>query len=117
MFGMGKKKKVAVPDVHDDYAYGNNIAAYGAGTRPYFSFIHGDQIPTPGAMAYSNESQRLVMRPFIGSAVGQSLQFRILNNVFPLHKKHGYAVQTGLGGLASGQIALQPLSDPYNGEA
>jgi hypothetical protein len=104
-----------IPDPRDDYAYGNNVAAFSVKARPWYAFMFGNQIPTAGAMAYGNVSQRLVPRNVIGSAIGQAIQFRTLYNVFPISQQYGLAAQTGLGGLAHGQVALQPLSDPYNG--
>lgn len=107
--------KAIVLDPRDDYATGNVPSAVTNKSRPWYAFIYGNQIPTAGAMAYANVSQRLVVRPLIGSGVGQATQFRTLYNVFPLVQNTGLAAVTGLGGVPHGQVALQPLSDPYNG--
>ena len=98
-----------------DYAYGNTPASYQKGARPWNIFRRGNQIPTAGAMAYGNTTQWLAWRPMIGSAIGQAIQFRTIYNVFPLAQTTGLAALTGLGGIVHGQSALQPLSDPYNG--
>jgi hypothetical protein len=102
-------------DPRYDFNYGNSTASYKKGSRPWFSFRKADQIPTAGALSYGMQSQWLAWRPLIGSAVGQAVQFRTIYNVFPLYQATGLAAQTGLGGIAQGQIVIQPLSDPYNG--
>jgi hypothetical protein len=101
-----------------DYAYGNSPAAFDpTKNRPWYSFIFGSKIPTPGAMAYANETEWLAFRPMIGPAIGQAVQFRTLYNVFPIMQQQALAALTGLGGLNHGQVALQPLTDPYSGNS
>ncbi len=97
-----------------DYEYGNEPGSMSKWALPFYRFIHGNQIPTAGAMAYANETQWLAWRPMIGPAIGQAIQFRTIYNVQPISQDTGLATTTGLGGLAHGQVVLQPLSDPYN---
>lgn len=100
-----------------DYAAGNHLA--GPALRPFNQFVAATQLPTPGAMQYGLESQWLAWRPMIGPAIGQAIQFRTIYDMTPDGTQYLQASSvttlTGLGGLAHGQIVLQPLSDPYNG--
>ncbi len=100
-----------------DYAAGNQLAGWAP--RPFNQYVAATQLPTPGAMQYGLESQWLAWRPMIGAAIGQALQFRTIYDLTPDGTQYLQATSvvpvTGLGGLASGQVVLQPLSDPYNG--
>lgn len=80
---------------------------------PFYQFTYGDQIPTPGAMAYGFESEMLCMRPWIGPAIGQRVQWRTFVGAPASFQAVSLAWQTGLGGVVHGQSALQPLSNPY----
>jgi hypothetical protein len=114
MFWPWGKKGLKKSDPHLDHEISNLPHAGLRKGETWFLYAYGNQIPTAGAMAYGMESQRLVPRAFIGAAVGAAKQFRTIYNVFPISQNVGMTAQTGLGGLASGNIVLQPLSDPYN---
>lgn len=113
---FSRKPKKVVPDPRYDYHYGNRVTGYAENNVPFIQFRHGDIPRTPGAMIFGNVSERLVVRAMIGSGVGQNMQLRTLYNVFPIRQNAGLAAITGLGGVVHGQVALQPLSDPYNSE-
>ena len=106
-------------DPRYDYAYGNTPASYRVGARPWFQFIKAMLLPTPGAMEYGLETQQLAWRPMIGPAIGQAIQFRTIYNLTPANTQYlqaaAFTTKTGLGGLASGTLVVQPLADPYNG--
>ena len=79
--------------------------------RQWWQYAYATQMPTPGAMAYGLVTNRMAPRPWIGPAIGYAMQTRIFN---PQDVQGMAAVTTtGLGGLAQGQMQMQPLSDPY----
>jgi hypothetical protein len=84
--------------------------------QPFFQYVRATQMPTPGAMEYGFESEMLADRPFIGPAMGARSYMRTVTD-FGTGGQSYQAVAlnwfTGLGGLAHGQSALQPLSNPY----
>lgn len=79
---------------------------------PFFQFIYGPKIPTPGAMAYALESEMMALRPFIGPGIGQRYQWRTLQNP-QAAQAVAMTVLAGLTGVNHGQSVLQPLSNPY----
>lgn len=82
---------------------------------PFFQFIRASQMPTAGAMEYGFESEMLAFRPMIGPAIGARFMFRSLRAPGNPQSYQASTTNwfTGLGGLAQGQVALQPLSNPY----
>lgn len=111
---MAKHLRGADPQY--DYHYGNNVASYQQGAAPFDQFMHGKLGTTPGAMIFGKITEWLAWRPMIGPAIAARTQFRTLYNVFPVRQNAGLAATTGLGGVIHGQVALQPLSDPYSSE-
>jgi hypothetical protein len=110
------RKSLRGVDPKLDYTYGNNEpGVMTKNSRPFYRFFKGMLGITPGAMIYGNETQWLAWRPLIGPAIGVATQFRTIYNVQPISQQTGLAATTGLGGVVHGQVALQPLSDPYNG--
>jgi hypothetical protein len=79
---------------------------------PFYQFVAATQMPTPGAMEYGFESEMLAWRPVIGPAIAARFQFRTLQNPQAMQNVAVWWT-TGLGGLAHGQSALQPLSNPW----
>ena len=74
-------------------------------------YARGTKIPTPGAMEYALLDNVVADKPWIGPAIGFLRQFRSFN---PQNTQDtSQSVLTGVGGLAHGQSALQPLSNPY----
>jgi hypothetical protein len=85
------------------------------GPLPFFQVIRAALMPTPGAMAYALENDRMPLRPFVGPGIGARFQFATLFPT-PQHYQTQMALaQTGLTGVVHGQSALQPLSNPYAG--
>lgn len=79
---------------------------------PFFQFVYGQKIPTPGAMAYAFESEMLALRPFIGPAIAARFQFRTMQNP-QASQIAAVTVLAGLQGVVHGQNLLQPLANPY----
>jgi hypothetical protein len=84
-----------------------------ARTPPFYQFVYGNQIPTPGAMALGFESEMLAMRPMIGPAIGAAFQFRTMTGTPQAYQAAAMMWLTGLTGTVHGQSILQPLSNPY----
>lgn len=83
----------------------------------FFQFVRASKMPTPGAMEYGFESEMLAFRPMIGPAIGARSYMRTTTNFGPSGQSYQAAAMNwyaGLGGLASGQVILQPLSNPYD---
>jgi hypothetical protein len=80
------------------------------GAGGWYRYVTG-LLPTPGVGNQLLQSNRQFCWNIIGSGIGQRRQFRM----FVPQNLQGVAVvpQTGLGGLASGQVVMQPLSNPY----
>lgn len=79
----------------------------------FYTSVRATKMPTPGAMEYGFLPERLAQHPLIGPAIGYAFRW---NNFEPQNvQTASITVNTGLGGLAQGQIVGQPLSDPYNG--
>lgn len=79
----------------------------------FYQVIYATQLPTPGAMAYSFESEMLAMRPAVGPAIGARFQFATLFPAPQSFQAASIAWLTGLTGVVHGQSMLQPLSNPY----
>lgn len=70
-------------------------------------------MPTPGAMAYGYESEMLAFRPMIGPAIAARFQFASIFSTPAYSQGNAVVWLNGVGGVAHGQSALQPLSNPY----
>lgn len=71
------------------------------------------RLPTPGAQNYAFESLGLVEFTPIGAGLGNRMQLAVLQP--PQVYIQSQAVPTtGFGGPVAGQMALQPLIDPFN---
>jgi hypothetical protein len=85
---------------------------------PFFQFVRASKMPTPGAMEYGYESEMLAFRPMIGPAIAARVGF--LSIRAPSNPQMYQANTTnwfvGLGGLAQGQVVLQPLSNPWQSQ-
>ena len=81
---------------------------------PFYQFAYATQMRTPGAMAYGFESEMLCLRPMIGPAIAARLQFASLMPVSQNYQQYAVNWLAGLSGVAHGQSALQPLSNPYS---
>lgn len=79
----------------------------------FFQVTYASQMPTPGAMAYGFESEMMARRPLVGPAIGARFQFTTLFPAPQAYQAASLAWQSGLTGVVHGQIALQPLSNPY----
>jgi hypothetical protein len=79
----------------------------------FFVVVKARKHPTAGAMDHALITNLLAQHPLIGPAIGQvqTLRWTVPQNV----QGTGQVAITGIGGLAHGQIVLQPLSDPYEG--
>jgi hypothetical protein len=83
---------------------------------PFFQYVKATQLPTPGAMNMGFESELLALRPMIGPAIGARYQFRTITNFGPTGQNYQAVAMNwiaGLTGINHGQVALQPLSNPY----
>ena len=82
---------------------------------PWLQWVYATQLPTPGAMAMGFESEMLALRPAIGPAIGQAMQWRSVSPAPYNYQVVSVAWLTGLTGVVHGQTVLQPLSNPYGG--
>lgn len=80
---------------------------------PFIQYVSNPPPVTPGAMNMGYESEMLAWRPAIGPAIGASFMFRMF--AVQNYQSVSMAALTGLGGVAQGQSALQPLSNPWQG--
>lgn len=78
----------------------------------WFKSVRATQMPTPGAMEYGFASEYLAARPLVGPGVVFRRQFRVFQGNGSYQAAMAVAL-TGVGGLASGNVILQPLSNPY----
>jgi hypothetical protein len=80
---------------------------------PFYQFAYGNQIPTPGAMAYGFESEMLAMRAMLGPGIAARFQFASVFGTPQAYQAASMLWQAGLTGVVHGQTALQPLTNPY----
>ncbi len=72
---------------------------------------HAVKQRTPGALIFGLASDWLAAHPLIGPGIGMRRQHMAFAGQNYQHSIA--ALDTGLGGLAQGQVVLQPLSDLY----
>lgn len=85
---------------------------YNTPLMSWFKSVRATLLPTPGAMEYGFASEYLVQHPLLGPGIAARRTFRSYQGNQSYQAAMAVA-QTGLGGLASGNVILQPLSNPY----
>lgn len=82
---------------------------------PFFQWVNVAYSTEANAMVNAFESERLAWKPMIGPAIGARSYFRSISPAPANMQAVATAWLTGLGGIQHGQLALQPLSNPYSG--
>lgn len=76
-------------------------------------FFKAPEVHNTNTGLYALDANYQVQKPMLGSGIAAR---RIFAHTAPANLQvASLTVQTGYGGLAQGQVALQPLSDPYHG--
>lgn len=81
-------------------------------SAPFYQFVRTSQ-PTAGAMDMAFESEMLAWRPLIGPGIGQRQQFATVFATPQNYQATAMLWFQGMTGIVQGQVALQPLSNPY----
>lgn len=79
----------------------------------FWRFYKAPEVHNSNAELYILDGNYQCVYPMIGTGIAARRQF--VHNVPQNIQSVSLAVMAGYGGLAQGQFALQPLSDPYHG--
>ena len=81
-----------------------------------YGVVTGRTFGSYGAMASSLGPEFLAAKPWVGSGVVPHVNGGSLRAFGgQVAQRQAAITSSGVGGLATGQVILQPLSDPYNG--